>query len=240
MRVSHRGIALIKEFEGFRENAYADPVGIPTIGYGFVQGVKMGDRMTRAEAEARLYLELREYEHAVETACTVPPNQNEFDALVCFAWNVGIAGLRKSSVIRAHNRGDSAAAARAFGLWNKAGGKVFAGLVRRRAAEAALYLTPVDSHETASPSVQTEPSPMPQAVDEERPMTASTINRSAAVAGGSAAVATVAEVANTTASLKFSLQSLGDWLVPALLVVTVLAVGYIVWERVQLRKRGAA
>lgn len=130
-----------------------------------------------------------------------------------------------SSVIKAHNRGDHQAAARAFSLWNKAGGKVWPGLTRRRAAEAALYLSG-------------EPVEMPQAVEPERPMTASTINRAGVVAGGTAAVATVAETARTVADVKYSAQSLGDWLVPVLLLAVVGLCAYIVWERVKVRREG--
>lgn len=238
MKTSARGIKLITDFEGFRASAYEDVVGVWTIGYGFTKGVKKGDKITRAEADARLRKELVGYEMGVEAACRVSPNQNQFDALVCFAFNVGVAGMTKSSVIKAHNREDYQAAARAFGLWNKAGGKVWPGLTRRRAAEAALYLEPMPDE--VSDPVEGPVEDMPQRVDEERPMTASTINRSAVVAGGTAAVATVAETARTVADVKYSVARLGDWLVPVLLLLVVALCGYIVWERVRQRKGGWA
>lgn len=238
MKTSARGIKLITDFEGFRATAYQDVVGVWTIGYGFTEGVKQGDKITRAEADARLRKELTEYERGVEHACHVEPNQNQFDALVCFAFNVGVKGMSKSSVIKAHNREDYQAAARAFGLWNKAGGKVWPGLTRRRAAEAALYLEPVPD-EVIEP-VEGPVDEMPQRVDEERPMTQSTINRAGVVAGGSAAVATIAETARTVSDLKTSISSLGDWLVPALLVITMLACAYLIYERYQQRKGGWA
>ena len=225
MRTSQRGLEVIKEFEGFREHAYRDPVGIWTIGYGFTRGVQAGDRMTREQADRRLRDELGQYERAVEQATGGSVTQPQFDALVSFAWNVGAKGMAGSSVIKAHNRGDRQAAARAFALWNKAGGKVWPGLTRRRAAEAALYLSG-------------EPVEMPQAVEPERPMTASTINRAGVVAGGTAAVATVAETARTVADVKYSAQSLGDWLVPVLLLAVVGLCAYIVWERVKVRREG--
>ena len=128
MKTSSKGIALITEFEGFRSKAYLCPAGVPTIGYGFTLGVQLGDTITKEQAKRRLARELESYEAAVSRACTNEPNQNEFDALVCFAFNVGAAGMAKSSVIKAHNRGDHQAAARAFQLWNKAGGVVYAGL----------------------------------------------------------------------------------------------------------------
>lgn len=246
MKTSQKGIDLIKQFEGFRSKAYQDVVGVWTIGYGFTKNVKDGDTITREEAEARLRNELVEYEQAVLAACTLPPNQHQFDALVCCAWNIGIAGIRKSSMIRAHNRGDFQAAARAFLLWNKAGGKVWPGLTRRRAAEAALYLTPVEMPKP-DPAVNlmaeedTPPlEPMPQAVEPERPMTQSSIVRASTVAGGTAALAGVAETVNTVSSIKYGLTSLGDWLVPILLLVTVAAVGWVIYERLRQRKEGWA
>lgn len=238
MRTSARGVKLITDFEGFRANAYQDVVGVWTIGYGFTKGVQKGDRITREEADRRLREELDTYERGVTKACQIQPNQNQFDALVCFAFNVGVAGMSKSSVIKAHNREDYQAAARAFGLWNKAGGKVWPGLTRRRTAEAALYLEPMPD-EVLEP-VEGPIDEMPQRVDEERPMTASTINRAGAVAGGTAAVATVTETVRTVSDLKYSVASLGDWLVPGLLVITMLACGYLIYERVKQRKGGWA
>lgn len=226
MRTSTRGISLIKEFEGFRAQAYRDPVGIITIGFGFTKGVQLGNTITMAEADQRLRQELVEYERAVDAAALGVITQAQFDALVSFAWNVGIKGMAGSSVIKAHLRKDYQAASRAFGLWNKAGGKVWPGLTRRRAAEAALYLQGQSNQE------------MPQVVEPERPLTASTINRAGIAAGGTAAVATVAETARTVSDIKYSAQSLGDWLVPILLIVVVALCGYIVWERVKVRREG--
>ena len=232
MKTSNRGLSLIVQFEGFRPDAYLDPVGIPTIGFGFIRGVKMGDKMTLSEARDRLKREIVEYEQGVLAACTSKPNQNQFDAFVCFAFNVGVAGFKKSSVLKAHNRGDYQAAARAFGLWNRAGGRVFAGLTRRRAAEAALYLEPVDIE------LADEPEPMPQAVEPERPMTASTINRASVAAGTTATLAAAGDALQTVQGVRYGLQGLEGWIVPALLMVVVALCGYIVWERVNARNQG--
>ena len=234
MKTSNRGLSLIVQFEGFRPDAYLDPVGVVTIGFGFIRGVKMGDKMTLSEARDRLKREIVEYEQGVLAACTRKPNQNQFDAFVCFAFNVGVAGFKKSSVLKAHNRGDYQAAARAFGLWNKAGGKVFTGLTRRRAAEAALYLEPVDIE------LANEPEPMPQSVEPEKPMTASTINRASVAAGTTATLAAAGEVLQTVQGVRYGLAGMEDWLVPGLLVVVVALCGYIVWERVNQRKGGWA
>ena len=198
----------------------------------------MDTRMSRAEAWGDMRGELNMVAEQVLRACTVAPNENELAAMTSLAYNVGVAGFKKSTVLRAHNRGDKQAAARAFALWNRAGGVEMAGLTRRRAAEATLYLTPVRAAQVATvPEEQPDPD-MPQAVDAERPMTQSSINRSAVVAGGTAAVATVAETARTVADVKYSADSLGNWLVPILLVVVVALCGYIVWDRVRVRAKG--
>ncbi len=230
MRTSERGIAVIKSFEAFRAVAYLDVAGVPTIGYGTTRGVKLGDTITEPQADARLREELREYEAAVERYASQAITQSQFDALCSFAYNVGIAGMRSSSVLKAHNRGDHQAAARAFGLWNKArvNGKLVpvAGLTRRRAAEAALYLQDAASLDPATP----EPVP-------ERPMRASEINIASTVAGSTAGIAAVAQ---SVASVKQSADALGAWLVPVMLVAVVALCGYVVWQRLRQRAGGWA
>lgn len=239
MKTSDRGVQLIQSFEGFRSKAYRDVVGVWTIGYGFTKGVKEGDTITKGQADDKMRRAvLPEFENEVFVACKVRPNQNQFDAMVSFAYNVGVGGFRRSSVLKAHNRGDHQSAGRAFHLWNKAGGKVYPGLVRRRAAEAALYLEPVP--DDVSDPVDGPIDEMPQAIDPERPMTQSSINRAGVVAGGTAAVATVAETVRTVADVKYSVASLGDWLVPILLILVVALCGYIVWERLKQRRGGWA
>jgi len=235
MKLSLTARQKLKELEGFREYAYIPVKGdVWTVGYGFTKGVKKGDYMTEAEADARLVDELAEYERGVYYACSIAPNQNQFDAMVLLCYNIGIAGFKRSSVLKVHNRGDHQAAARAFALWNKSGGKVYTGLTRRRAYEAALYLKPVQA------TVKQSEDAMPQTVDEESTMPQSTINRAGIAAGGTATVATVAEVARTVSDTKQSVQSLGDWLVPVLLVLVVGLCAYIIYERVKQRKQGWA
>lgn len=245
MKISSTGLNLIKEFEGFRAEAYKPIPSDPwTIGYGTTRGVKPGDVMTRAEAERRLRQELVEYERAVERATGGKATQPQFDALVSFAYNVGVKGMAGSTVIKRHNAGDHQAAARAFGLWNKAGGKVWPGLTRRRAAEAALYLTPeivstplpVDEELREAAAA----ADMPRSVEPERSLAESQINRAGVIAGGTAAVATVAETARTVADVKTSADMLGEWLVPILLVAVVALCGYIVWQRYKQRNGGWA
>jgi lysozyme len=244
--VSARGRALIKQFEGFREHAYQDVVGVWTIGYGFTRGVAPGQHMTPQQAEARLITELLGYEQAVLSACTLEPNQNQLDAMCSLAWNIGIAGFLRSTVLRAHNRGDFQSASRAFGLWNKAGGREWAGLTRRRAAEAALYLEPAPGLvqrvvEGAIPAAQAGELPppppaqaMPQQIDHESSMAGSAINRAATVAG------TTAATVGAVSQIKTSVGELQGWIVPMLCMAVVALAGYIVWQRWQQRKKGWA
>lgn len=238
--LSAEGFDIIKRFEGFRPTAYKDAAGIPTIGYGFTQGVGMGDTMTRAQADARLLDEVTQYVRGVLAVCSVPPTQHQLDAMTSLAYNIGVAGFQRSTVCRAHNAKDWQAASRAFGLWNRAGGKVYAGLTRRRAAEAALYLKPdpvsVPMHEHVEDDLVT---PRLE-VETERPLHASEIVRAGVTAGGTAAVATVAETTRVMSDVKQSADSLGTWLVPILLCAVVGLCAYVVWVRFKQRKDGWA
>ncbi|UZK69573.1 lysozyme [Sphingomonas sp. S1-29] len=138
MQTSDNGIELIKEFEGCRLKAYYCPAGILTIGYGSTgPHVKRDTVYTEAQAEARLRIDLLRFEKAVSRA--IDADQDQFDAMVSLAFNVGTGAFLKSTLLRKHNAGDHAGAMREFARWNKAGGRVLAGLTRRRAAEAKLY-----------------------------------------------------------------------------------------------------
>jgi GH24 family phage-related lysozyme (muramidase) len=139
---STTGIELIKRFEGLRLAAYLDAVRVPTIGYGHTKTARMGQKITAAQAEELLVKDLAVFEQAVNDLVAADINQNEFDALVSFAFNVGAGALNRSTLLRALNKGRRQAAADEFLRWNKAGGRVLAGLTRRRVAERALFLTP--------------------------------------------------------------------------------------------------
>ena len=138
---SRRGKDLIREFEGERLTAYPDPAtgGEPwTIGVGHTGGVKRGDTITKPQSDAFLTADLKRFEEAVRNLCPTT-TQNQFDALVSFAFNLGEGNLRDSTLRKLHNAGDYAGAAKQFIRWNRAAGKVMAGLTRRREAEAVLY-----------------------------------------------------------------------------------------------------
>ena len=220
-----------------------------TCGIGRTRGVTIDTRMSKAEAWKDMRAELDMVATQVRDACTIEPNENELAAMTSLAYNIGMGwsgskkpagakdGFRQSSVLRAHNRGDKQAAARAFRLWNRAGGVEMDGLTKRRVSEADLYLKA--PRVLMDPAVDEDDDPtMPQTVDAERPMTQSTINRSALVAGGTAAAATVAETARTVAEVKYSVAQLGDWLLPVMLLVIVALCGYIIYERIRVRKQG--
>ncbi|ATI54185.1 hypothetical protein WR25_15776 [Diploscapter pachys] len=138
------GLPIVKEFEGCKLQAYPDPAtgGAPwTIAWGRTKGVKKGDTCTQAQADAWLNEEYDEFESAVIKALGgARTTDNQLGAMVCFAYNCGVANLKSSTLLRKHKAGDYAGAAKEFARWNKAAGKVMAGLTRRRAAEAALYL----------------------------------------------------------------------------------------------------
>lgn len=146
MRISDKGIALIKEFEGCRLTAYQDSVGVWTIGYGWanpVDGkpVKRGMTIDQATAERLLKTGLVSYESDVSKLVKVNLTQGQFDALVSFTYNLGARSLSTSTLLRKLNAGDIKGAADEFLRWNKAGGKVLNGLTRRREAERALFLS---------------------------------------------------------------------------------------------------
>ncbi|MEM6251751.1 MAG: lysozyme [Cyanobacteria bacterium P01_D01_bin.156] len=134
------GVGLIKSFEGLRLRAYQDAVGVWTIGYGTTRGVKPGQEISEAQAEALLKTDLTRFESSVNQALRVPVNDNQFAALVSFTYNVGSGAMRSSTLMRKLNRRDIYGASNEFLRWNRAGGRVLAGLTRRRKAERALFL----------------------------------------------------------------------------------------------------
>ena len=139
MQLSNTGTHLLKYFEGCKTVAYQDSVGVWTIGYGHTKGVTTGMTITQEEAEQMLESELAEYEGYVEKYVTVPLTQNQFDALVVWVYNLGPTNFRNSTLLKELNSGDYTAASKEIKRWNKAGGKVLAGLVKRREAEAELF-----------------------------------------------------------------------------------------------------
>lgn len=153
MAVNQASIRLITEFEGFVPNWYPDPAhgwAVPTVGYGHTDAAgaplyadTKNKTFSKSEAIEMLRRDLGQYEEAVNKNVRVPLNQNQYGALVSFTYNLGAANLAKSTLVKKLNAGDYAGAAKEFQKWNKAGGKVLAGLTRRRESERQLFLSAV-------------------------------------------------------------------------------------------------
>jgi lysozyme len=139
MNISKEGIALIKKFEGCELEAYKCPAGVWTIGYGHIKGVQEGDVITLEEAEDMLVEELHEYENYINDMVTVGLTPFQFDALVAWVFNLGPTNLRESTLLRVLNEGNYEEVPAQIKRWNKAGGEVLNGLIRRREAEALLF-----------------------------------------------------------------------------------------------------
>lgn len=183
MKASQRCIDLVKEFEGFSAKAYLCPAGVPTIGYGSTTDVKLGQTITKEAAEKRLIADLGYCERVVEKAVTVKLSQSQFDALVSFVYNVGEGSKERSGFVRLKNGRPSSLLlainkSRFLDVpakmleWNKAKGKVLAGLTRRRQAEADLFMIGISDE------------PMAQAVDSpDKPLLKSRTLANASTAG---------------------------------------------------------
>ncbi len=135
------GLELIKSFEGCVLKVYLDAIGLPTIGYGHL--IKPGEsftKITQKGAEDLLKSDAQIFVDGVNKILEVNVTQNQFDALVSIAFNIGLGNLKSSTLLRLINAGDYKGAADQFPRWNKAGGKVLNGLTKRRNAERALFL----------------------------------------------------------------------------------------------------
>lgn len=143
MKMTQAGIDLIKEFEGKKNTAYKCPAGVWTICYGATgPDVKEGATWTDLQCEDRLKKDVDKFAEGVKKALgSIPTTDAQFSAMVSLAYNVGIIAFSRSTVLNKHRAGDHKAAANAFLMWNKAGGKILPGLTRRREAERKLYLS---------------------------------------------------------------------------------------------------
>ena len=147
-KLSQKGLELIKQFEGLSLTPYVCAGGINTIGYGntyYTNGKKvtLQDKpITKQQAEELLKFSLSTYEKAVDSFCRDDISQSQFDALVCFAYNLGTGTLQKSTLIKKVNANPKdVTIADEFLKWNKANGRVLVGLTKRRQAEANLYFS---------------------------------------------------------------------------------------------------
>ena len=151
-RLSQTGFNAIKQFEGFSSRPYLDVAGVPTIGYGATYYQDTGRRVSLSDAplsepQAARLLELmvRRFADGINRYVQVPLSQPQFDALVSWAYNVGLEAARTSTLLRLLNQLNYTAAADQFPRWNKSGGRVRAGLTSRRAAERAMFLSGTSS-----------------------------------------------------------------------------------------------
>jgi len=142
-QINARGLDLVKRSEGLVLTAYRDAVGVWTIGYGHTGAdVKPGLKISQAQAETLLRKDLSRFETGVRSLVKVPVNTNQFSALVCFVYNVGIGALAQSTLLALLNQRDYQGAADQFSRWVYGGGQALPGLVKRRSEERALFLTP--------------------------------------------------------------------------------------------------
>lgn len=139
MKVSQDCIQLVKYFEGFEDTAYLCPANVWTIGYGRTRNVKEGDKITEVQAERDLLEELEEFKHQVLDSVKVELKQNELDALTSWTYNLGVGNLKSSTLLKKLNAGNKDEVPAEIVRWNKANGKVLAGLTKRREAEAELW-----------------------------------------------------------------------------------------------------
>ncbi|MCC2649866.1 MAG: glycoside hydrolase family 24 [Microvirga sp.] len=246
MKISPKGRDLIAEFEGLRLTAYLCPAGVWTIGYGHTRGVKPGDTLD-SPTHAKVLLDEDLAEWAADVAKLLEgtnTTQHEFDAMGSLAFNIGVPGFSKSTVLRLHKAGDKNGAARAFGMWNKAtvNGKLveLAGLTRRRAAEAALYLTP-----DMLIATQDAPAlPMPQEVKAEVKASSSqsVIAGGVSVAAGASTIAaqidTITPVIQSVTTFGASLNSVMKLGALTLSIVAFVAVGYMLIRYIIKKRRG--
>ena len=142
MEISQKGIDLIKQFEGCRLTVYRCPAGVLTIGYGHTGAdVKEGQTITQEQAEKFLRSDLVVHCNNVSGLVKVPLNQNQFDALVSFEYNIGYGNFKSSTLLRLLNQGDYKGAAEQFKRWRYANGKVLSGLITRRQKEKDLFIS---------------------------------------------------------------------------------------------------
>ena len=139
MKIGNKGLEMIKHFEGLELNAYKCAAGVWTIGYGHTKGVQEGMVISEETANEMLVEELKEYENYINTLVTVELNQNQFDAMVSWVYNLCSSNLQARTLLKVLNAGNYEGVPEQIMRWNKAGGRVLEGLTRRRQAEADLF-----------------------------------------------------------------------------------------------------
>lgn len=254
MRTSYKGRSMLRQLEGDELEAYQDSVGIWTIGTGHTAAAgapapRAGMTITQGESDAILSRDLIATEIGVLKALTRQPTQNQFDAMVSLAFNIGVNGFARSSVVSRFNRGDDAGAAAAFLMWNKAGGRVLLGLDKRRRVEMKLFNTGdravVMARIADIPAEEIEEAPAPGGVDVPRPdktmVSSKTGWASIATAGSTVTVAASAasDALDRAQGVKDAADKAMtvfgiDWKAAAFIALSALVVGlcgFIWWDR---------
>lgn len=245
MKISHEGLKFIKSFEGLRLSPYQCSANAWTIGWGHTRKVdstgatingKKLPIITEAIAEDLLLEDIMQFELAVNRLVQVPLTQNQFDALVSFAFNLGAGALQKSTLLKKLNKGDYKGAAKEFKRWNKAGGRVINGLITRRKEEAEMFANDIGYEQNAGqfkPDPNNMPIlyqtlPRPTAHQEYgEPVSPTNTKKNVAVAGAGIAGAGVIELINH-ASPAVSALSYLSWQTGVVLVI-VAAIGGLIW-----------
>ena len=146
MKISNKGLELIKEFEGFSANAYLCPAKIPTIGYGNTfwedgRKVRIGEQISQSKAlELLEFVANKDFADKIFSLIKVQINQNQFDAMVSLAYNIGVGAFSNSTLLKRVNAKDFIGAGNEFLKWDKSNGKPLLGLTRRRQREKELFL----------------------------------------------------------------------------------------------------
>jgi GH24 family phage-related lysozyme (muramidase) len=232
MKTSDKGVALIKSHEGLRLNAYLCPANVWTIGYGHTSGagaptVVKGMKITREEADAILRRDLGTFERGVSRRVKVGLSQSQFDALVSFAFNVGLGAFERSTLLRKLNAGRYGDVPGELMKWTKGGGRELPGLVNRRRDEAGLWRS-VDIGATGGRGdVGEVDTPAPP-----KSMVASKTGNAAIIAGLTGSLAPINEAmkaARETADGVSGLAAAGPWVLLAVVIVG--AVAFIWFDR---------
>ena len=240
MQMSQEGIdALLKKFEGCKLKAYRCPAGICTIGYGHTSAagapeVKDGMMINQKQADEILRRDLVKYETSVSGLLTVDLNQNQFDVLVDFAYNAGVGNLKTSSLLKKVNGSKFEDVPAELMKWNKGGGKVLPGLVRRRQAESAWWTSEPVSAKPATPEQafdreqeqRSDPDPVPvRTMADSKQGNAALVTAGLGTLGVAKEVAAQAKDASDTADQLMGLLSNTNFLV----MMAVIGLGAAIW-----------
>jgi len=232
MKTSAKARSLIMKYEGFRGTTYRCPAGVLTIGYGHTSAagkpqVTAGMKITRKEAEDILANDLVKYERAVAQGLKVEVAQEQWDAMVSLCYNIGPGAFLRSSVLKATNKRQWADAARRFALWNKAGGRVLPGLIRRRAEEAAMYASAQPKEKIAEAEGQALDAPVGRSLGKSR----------MSLAGSAQVLTGVAVASGSVAEIKANVGAITDGvsIVPVALLaaaaVIIIGGAWVVYDR---------